>query len=203
MQQLTNLLDNGLRQALGRLRAPAIAVESIVIGFVIGFGSLGSSPLRFGQRYVAIGHRLETQVLKRLHTPQQIGHERDAAHLNDELVGDAAVAHHVIAEQQYDDGQHQQALPHLLVLQVGIVVAQPSAVLPHGAHHIRREAHGHQQEVALHPLHQRVAAHAHANGREDDERRRDEPRYPERPFAVLQHAEQHYDGQGNGEQARR
>ena len=133
MQQLTNLLDNGLRQALGRLRAPAIAVESIVIGFVIGFGSLGSSPLRFGQRYVAIGHRLETQVLQRLHAPQQIGHERDAAHLNDELVGDAAVAHHVIAEQQYDDGQHQQALPHLLVLQVGIVVAQPSAVLPHGA----------------------------------------------------------------------
>ena len=93
-----------------------------------------------------------------------------------------------------------RTLPHLLVLQVGIVVAQPSAVLPHLAHHIRREAHGHQQEVALHPLHQRVAAHAHANGREDDERRRDEPRYPERPFAVLQHAEQHNDGCRDGEQ---
>ena len=68
VQQLTNLLDNGLRQALGRLRAPAIAVESIVIGFGSRFGSLGSSPLRFGQRYVAIGHRLETQVCR---TPER------------------------------------------------------------------------------------------------------------------------------------
>ena len=186
----------GLRQM--RERQVVLQVELRALTLLLEQGTdllIGGIGYGFGRRRLR-----DAQVGQRLHAPQQMTDEQEAAHLNDVFVGDAAVARHVIDEQEHDDRQYQQTLPHLLVLQVGIVVAQPAAVLSHLEHHIYHKADACQQEIALQPRQQRVTAGNHTPRHQDDERRHGRPHGPQRPAFVLQHAEHDDKGHGDGQQ---
>ena len=53
----------------------------------------------------------------------------------------------VDGEEKDKDRQHQQTLPHLLVLQVGIVVAQPVAILSYMIHEVKQTGKDQSLEI--------------------------------------------------------
>ena len=140
------------------------------------------------------------EATQRLHTPQQDAHHHDAAHLGDVFVGHATVTAHVVAEHQHYHDQHNETLPHLLVLQVGIVVAQPSPVAPYLAHHIDGNTDAQRQEIEAQPRHERIATCDDAHQRAYHQRRDHHADGPYRPPPVLQHAEHDGDGQWDDHQ---
>ena len=88
-------------------------------------------------------------------------------------------------------GSEQQALPYLLVLEVGIVLAQPTAVLYQCMDVIQdKEDHDSQLPVCrqVETIELVVPDNAHGSGYEDWHLRQD-PR-PEGTLAVLQHVQQ-------------
>ena len=135
------------------------------------------------------------EALQCLHAPQQEARQRES----DEM-GDGG--HHVVvgifkAHEQYHEADEQcKAEPHLLVLQVGVVVAQPQPVLSHGHHHIYNVGHGDDQPID------------HVRGREVDVGQgclkhcdhragcHDDYNGPQRSAAVLQHVQQCADEDG-------
>ena len=187
-------------QRLRQLTDGEVALQEELLGFAM-LAQQAFNIIGHGTGNLFAEHDLrDAQVLQRLYAPQQIDNKHQGAHLDEEFVVHAPVAAGVDTKHQHHHRQHHEALPHLLVLQVGEVVAQPVAILIHGAHHIYHQSDAHQQQIATHPRQQVVAAHAHAHRHHDDQRRHGHPHRPERSAPVLQHAEQHHDGHGNHQQ---
>ena len=196
LQQEGHLLVGIIGKRVGR-RACIAFLYSCIPVFLYSCIPVFSSPC-----LLVFLYSRTTQVAQRLDAPQQMAYEHDATHLDDVFVEHAAVvAHHVIAEHKHDDGQHHERLPHLLVLQVGKVFAQPPPVLPHGAHHIGYEADAQQQQIAIYHRNIRLAAVDDARYYQHHERCSHHTDRPQRPLPILQHAEQQHGDQRNNRHA--
>ena len=95
------------------------------------------------------------------------------------------------------EGQHHEVLPQLLVLQGGVVVAQPVTVPPHLAYHIYNKTGTNQQEIDIHHRLEGITASGHAPNAHYNYRCHQRDDRSERPSAVLQHCEHHDDAQRN------
>ena len=98
------------------------------------------------------------EALQCLDTPQQEGNQHDVAELDDVFVGRATDAKHIEAKQEKNGRQHHEALPNLLVLQVGIVVTQPPSIFPQRTNHRYDESQPHRHYIAIYHRHQCIAA---------------------------------------------
>ena len=70
------------------------------------------------------------KVAERLYPPQEVEDKHGGDNQHGVFINRGFVAKLIDGECQQYDGQHDEAAPYLLVLQVGIVVAQPAAILP-------------------------------------------------------------------------
>ena len=127
------------------------------------------------------------EVAQRLDAPQQIADECQVEQLQEVFVGRGIEVEGVDAQAREDEGQHEEALPQFLVLEVGIVVAQPTAVLLQRHHHIRYHAHGQRDETGVQDGEQGVAACGHAQGHDEHEWCDHHGNGPQRAAAILQH----------------
>ena len=92
--------------------------------------------------------------------------------------------------------EQRKAEPHLLVLEVGVVVAQPPPIVSHGHHHIYNKGHDEDQPIdfvrgcEIDGWQADLQHCDHRTGRHDDENG------PQWSAAVLQHGQQCADEDG-------
>ena len=90
-----------------------------------------------------------------------------------------------------NDGQHHETLPYFLVLQIGIVVAQPASVLSRRAYHIYNQPKPHQQEINKYHWQKGITTADNAPRQSCNERYYHHGNGPQRSPVVLQHREQY------------
>ena len=122
-----------------------------------------------------VGRHLDIQVAQRFNPPHEIADKDDVGHLKDEVVSRATNFEGIDGKCQQNDGQHHKALPHLFVLQIGVVVAQPASVLPHRTYHIYYYANDHQQEIGQQQRQEGTATVGYAPRNSDNNRHHHHP----------------------------
>ena len=186
LQQERYLLVGVVGKRVGRRAAALRSLRSR--------GAVGLCRLCVSSRRRAVGLpavAVDGQLRQRLHAPQQEDEEHELDEVQDEQQGDAAVDECMEDEQQQEDDRQHVALPHLLALQVGIVVAQPAAVLPDGEGHIKHEERVEQQDVGRGRLQEPVAGADEQRHAQRHERYRGHEGGPYGAPAVLEHGQQH------------
>ena len=89
------------------------------------------------------------QVAQSIDAPRQIEHKHQTDEMEDIDKNRAFARQRIEHIDQHDDAQQCHTLPHLLVLQVGIVLAQPAAIAPRLANHIDKETNAQQQAIGI------------------------------------------------------
>ena len=131
------------------------------------------------------------KCLKRLNTPEQEANDGECLKLGQILSEHFSRVREIDLIDEEEGGCEQQALPYLLVLEVGIVLAQPTTIMYQLVDIIQgKDDHDDQLPVCRQvKTVEPVVPHNAYDSRNDDGQLRQKPR-PERSLAVLQHAEQ-------------
>ncbi len=131
------------------------------------------------------------QGLQRLDSPEDKRKEKYLAKLYERLGNDGVGADGIDAEHDQQDDDDHQRQPHLLVLQVGIVVDEPPAVLSQGREHIDEIGCQECEKIESHEHHDGVVVVEQICQQSKGGRYHDDEKRPERAAAVLQHRERH------------
>ena len=136
------------------------------------------------------------QHLQRFHAPYQYCNNHYGQHLYSKLRKQVDGAEFVQGEHQHQAQQQCRAVPHLLVLQVGIVLAQPTSVVAQRVEDVSSVCAADNRDILGQHWYEVVIVSDGPNAQCDEQRgHHGEPYGPQRSAAVLQHAQHDDDGQ--------